>query len=47
MTTFLIGLIVLSLLGALIAVSLRQLVANADVYQQQINQLLDRAITVA
>jgi len=47
LTTFLIGLVVLSLLGALIAVSLRQLVANADVYQQQINQLLDRAMTVA
>jgi hypothetical protein len=47
LTTFLIGLVVLSLLGALIAVSLRQLVANADVYQQQINQLLDQVMTVA
>ena len=47
LTTFLIGFAALSLLGGLLAVSLRQLLANAEVYQQQINQLLDRAMAVA
>ena len=47
LTTFIIGLVALSLLGVLIAISLRQLSANADVYQQQINQLLDRLMIMA
>ena len=41
LTTFIIGLVVLSLLGGLITISLRQLSENADAYQQQINKLLD------
>lgn len=47
LTTFLIGFVVLSLLGGLISISLRQLSDNADVYQQQINQLLDQVMTLA
>jgi AI-2 transport protein TqsA len=47
LTTFLIGFVALSLLGGLISLSLRQLSANAGAYQQQINQLLDRAMNVA
>lgn len=47
LTTFIIGFVALSLLGGLIAISLRQLSANADIYQQQINQLLDQVMTLA
>jgi AI-2 transport protein TqsA len=47
LTTFLIGFVALSLLGGLISLSLRQLLANADVYQQQLNQLLDQVMTMA
>ena len=47
LTTFIFGLVVLSLLGGLISISLRQLSDNADAYQQQINQLLDHVMTMA
>jgi AI-2 transport protein TqsA len=47
LTTFMIGFIALSLLGALVSISLRQLLANADAYQQQINKLLDRVMMMA
>jgi AI-2 transport protein TqsA len=47
LTTCLIGFLALSLLGGLIAISLRQLLANANVYQQQINQLLDQVMILA
>ena len=47
LTTFIIGFVALSLLGGLIAISLRQLSANADIYQQQINQLLDQVMSLA
>lgn len=47
LTTFIIGFVVLSLLGGLISISLRQLSDNIEVYQQQINQLLDRVMTMA
>lgn len=47
LTTFIIGFVVLSLLGGLISISLRQLSDNADAYQQQINQLLDQVMTMA
>ncbi|WP_143300880.1 AI-2E family transporter, partial [Candidatus Entotheonella palauensis] len=47
LTTFIVGFVVLSLLGGLITISLRQLSDNADAYQQQINQLLDHVMTLA
>lgn len=47
LTTFIIGFVVLSLLGGLISISLRQLSDNADAYQQQINQLLDHVMSMA
>lgn len=47
LTTFMVGIVVLSLLGGLIAISLRQLSDNADAYQQQINQILDRVMSIA
>jgi predicted PurR-regulated permease PerM len=47
LTTFIIGFVVLSLLGGLVSISLRQLLANADAYQQQINKLLDRLMMMA
>lgn len=46
LATLVIGFVVLSLLGGLISTSVRQLSANADAYQRQINQLLDMAMTV-
>jgi AI-2 transport protein TqsA len=47
LTTFLTGLVALGLLGALISISVRQLLANADAYQQMINHLLDRVMALA
>jgi AI-2 transport protein TqsA len=47
LTTFIIGFVVLSLLGGLISISLRQLSDNAYAYQQQINQLLDQVMIIA
>jgi AI-2 transport protein TqsA len=47
LTTFIIGFVVLSLLGGLISISLRQLTDNANAYQQQINRLLDQVMTMA
>ncbi len=47
LTTFIIGFVILSLLGGLISISLRQLSDNADAYQQQINQLSERIVIMA
>ena len=47
LTTFIIGFVVLSLLGGLISISLRQLTNNANAYQQQINRLLDQVMIMA
>jgi AI-2 transport protein TqsA len=44
--TMIFGFVVLSLLGGLITISVRQLSANADVYQQKINQMLDYAMAM-
>ena len=47
MTTFIIGFVVLTLLGGLISISLRQLTENADAYQQQLNLLSQRLVIMA
>lgn len=46
LATMVFGFVLLSLLGGLISISVRQLSANADGYQQKINQLLDTAMAV-
>jgi AI-2 transport protein TqsA len=47
LTTFIFGFVILSLLGGLISISLRQLTDNANAYQQQINRLLDQVMMMA
>ncbi len=47
LTTFIFGFAVLILLGGLISISLRQLSANAGIYEQQFQRLLDQAMTLA
>ena len=46
LATLVFGCAVLMVLGGLISVSVGQLAANTDVYQRQINQLLDRAMVL-
>lgn len=46
LATMIFGFVVLSLLGGLITISVRQLSANADAYQQKLNQLLDYAMAM-
>jgi AI-2 transport protein TqsA len=41
LVTMIFGFVLLTLLGGLITISVRQLSANADAYQQKLNQLLD------
>ncbi len=47
LTTFIVGFVILSLLGGLISISLRQLSDNAEAYQQQLNQLSQRVVIMA
>jgi AI-2 transport protein TqsA len=46
LATLVFGCAILMVLGGLISVSVGQLAANTDVYQRQINQLLDRAMVL-
>lgn len=47
LTTFIFGFVILSMLGVLISLSLRELSANARVYEQQFQRLLDQVMTLA
>ncbi len=47
LTTFIIGFVILSMLGVLISISLRELSANAGVYEKQFQRLLDQVMTLA